>query len=438
MKKSHILLGFCLMLIGFASTVQAQITEEATFGKFAITNAKIHTVTDGVIENGIVLIEGKKISFVGTNAKITADFDRIDAKGKHVYPGFIDSGTLLGLKEIGAVAVTNDQAELGNINPHVRAFTAINPSSVNIPVTRVNGITTVISHPVSGVIAGKATFINLYGYTPDSMAVVQDAALHVDWPSKAKRGWWDDRDEKERMKDFNKRIGDLKSFWDKAQYYHEMMTKYEQNPQKYIKPNSDVRYKAMRDVFAGDLKVMISVDKAEDILESIKWSKDLDGIDVILSSVQEGYMVAEEIAESRIPCLVGPVLRTPSRDYVNYQRPYQNAGMLHDAGVMVAIRTGETENVRNLNFNAGYAAAYGLGKEEALKAVTINPAKIFGVDDQIGSITAGKIANLFISDGDPFETLTQIEHLFIEGVKVPLENRQTQLYDEFIDRADVK
>lgn len=438
MKRLHNLIAACLLVFGFASTAQAQITEEASFGKFAITNATIHTVTDGIIENGIVLIEGKKITFVGTNAKITADFDRIDAKGKHVYPGLIDSGTLLGLKEIGAVAVTNDQAELGSINPHVRAFTAINPNSVNIPVTRVNGITSVIAHPVSGIIAGKATLINLYGYTPDSMAVVQDAALHVDWPSKAKRGWWDDRDEKERMKDFNKTMKEFKSFWDQAAYYHNMMSKYEQNPNKYTKPDSDIRFKAMRDVFAGDLKVMITVDKAEDILEAISWSESLEGIDVVFSSVQEGYMVAEEIAESGIPCLVGPVLRTPSRDYVNYQRPYQNAGLLHDAGVMVAIRTGETENVRNLNYNAGYAATYGLGKEEALKAVTINPAKIFGVDDQIGSVEAGKVANLFISDGDPFETMTQIEHLFIEGVKVPLENRQTQLYDEFIDRADVK
>jgi imidazolonepropionase-like amidohydrolase len=166
----------------------------------------------------------------------------------------------------------------------------------------------------------------------------------------------------------------------------------------------------------------------------LSWASEYEEMNLILSSVAEGWRVADEIAESGFPVLVGPILRTPSRNYENYQRPYQNAGMLAKAGVQVAIRTGETENVRNLPYHAGYAAVYGLGVEEALKAVTINPAKIFGVDHEIGSIEAGKRANVFVTDGDPFETLTNVYHVFINGYKVPLMSRQTLLYDEFLDR----
>ena len=193
LNRILIILLSCSFLAATTGSAIAQITGKAKFGKFAITNATIHTVSNGVIENGVVLIDGENISFVGENAKITADYKHIDASGKHVYPGLMDSGTLLGLQEIGAVAVTNDQAELGEFNPHVQAFTAINPGSVAIPVTRVNGVTHVISLPVSGRISGKATLVDLYGYSPDSMAVRANAALHLNWPSAYKQGRWDGR-----------------------------------------------------------------------------------------------------------------------------------------------------------------------------------------------------------------------------------------------------
>lgn len=437
--KSIISVFLLFTVVFWTQPVNAQITEKPEFGLFAITNVTIHTVTQGVIEGGVVVIENGKIAAVGKNVKLAANVKRIDASGKHLYPGFIDSGTFLGLLEIGAVAVTNDQRELGSLNPNTRAFTAINPNSANIPVTRVNGVTSVVSHPTGGLIAGKATLINLFGYTPDSMAVVQDAALVIEWPTKGKRGWWDNRDEKEIEKAYNKALKELNDFWSQASFYHTMMSAYEANPKGKTKPDRNVKHEAMRDVFSGRLPVMINVDREKAILSALDWIKKQDDIiSFMLSSVAEGWRVADKIAKAKIPVLVGPTLRTPSRNYDNYQRPYQNAGLLHKAGVMVAIRTGETENVRNLNFNAGYAATYGLGKEEALKAVTINPAKIFGVDDKIGSIEVGKVANLMITDGDPFETITTIEQVFISGYKIPMINRQTELYDEFIDRADVR
>jgi imidazolonepropionase-like amidohydrolase len=434
-NKGLALLMICtaIMMTGI-SEANAQIPEKAEYGKFAITNATIHTVTNGTIESGIVLINNGTIEFVGENAKITADYKRINASGKHVYPGFIDSGTLLGLKEIGAVAVTNDQAELGSFNPQIRAFTAINPNSVNIPVTRTNGVTNVIAHPVSGQIAGKAVMIDLYGYAPDSMAVTPNAALHLSWPSSTKRGWWDDRKPEKIKEEYEKAIKELNEFWKKAEFYDQMMTAFEQDPRGKTKPNKDIKMDAMREVVQGKLPVMISVDKEKDILNAIEWISEHSNVSFILSSVAEGWRVADKIAEADLPCLVGPVLRTPSRDYDNYQRPYQNAGMLQKAGVKVAIRTGETVNVRNLPYNAGYAATYGMGQDEAIKAVTINSAEIFGVADKIGSIEKGKQANLFISNGNPFEPMTQIEQVFIRGFKIPMVNRHTKLFEQFLNR----
>jgi imidazolonepropionase-like amidohydrolase len=437
MKRLLTILTGGLLLFLSAMPIEAQITEKAEFGKFAITNATIHTVSDGVIENGVVLIDGETIVFVGDNARITPDYTRIDASGKHVYPGLMDSGTILGLQEIGAVAVTNDQAELGEYNPHMRAFTAINPSSATIPVTRVNGVTHVISLPVSGRISGKATLIDLYGYSPDSMAVVGNAALHLNWPSSYAGGWWDDRKPEEVKKEYEKNVEELNKFWSKAAFYHKMMTEYENNPNGKTKPVKDEKMDAMREVITGQIPVLISVEREKDILNAIEWTKQHEGIKFILAGVEEGWRVAEEIAEAGLPCLVA-TLYTPSRDYDNYQRPYQNPGLLHKAGVKVAIATGDNENVRNAPYHAGYAAAYGLGKEEAIKALTLNPAEIFGVADKLGSIEEGKQANLIITDGDPLEPLTNIEQVFIRGYKIPMVSRHTQLYEEYLERGAIQ
>lgn len=426
----------CLLVLFLGMSAEAQITEKAEFGKFAITNATIHTVTNGVIKNGTILINGKKIIGVGTGVNIPSGFEQIDASGKHVYPGFFDAGTQLGLQEIGAVAVTNDQAEIGDFNPHVRAFTAINPSSVNIPVTRVNGVTHVISMPVSGRLAGKATLIDLYGYSPDSMAVSSNAGLHLNWPTSKKGGWWDDRSEEEVVKEYKEALKKLNDFISRAQFYDKMMTDFEEDPNNKKQPDMDKKLQAMREVVNGDIPVIISVDAKSDILDVIEWTKNYPAMEFVLAGVRDGWRVADKIAEAGFPCLVS-TLYTPERDYDNYQRPYQNPGKLHAAGVKVAIATGEVENVRNAPYHAGFAASYGLGKQEALKAITINAAEIFGIDDKLGSIEKGKQANLFIADGDPFEPMNHITDVFIRGNKIPMVSRHIQLYQQYLERGAI-
>lgn len=413
----------------------AQIPEKATFGKYALINAEIHTVSNGVIKQGTVLINGKNIEFVGTNAKITDEYQVTDCTGKRIYPGFIDSFTYLGLVEISAVPVTVDNAEIGNYNPQMRAFTSINPTAAAIPVTRVSGVTTVIAAPTSGRISGKATLINLYGYSPDSMAVAGNAALNMTWPSLGGGGFGGQQRTPEQIREaFDQNLREIQEYFDRSKFYDTMMDAYEANTTGKKRPDKDQQMDAMREVIDGKIPVVISVNAERDILEVLKWIEKNKHLKFVLASVAEGWRVADKIAEAGVPVIVGPMLRTPTRGYDNYQRPYQNAGLLAKAGVKIAIMSGDTENVRNLIYNAGYAATYGLGTEEAVKAITLNPAEIFGVADKIGSIQEGKMANLFIADGDPFEPSTTVEQVFISGNKIPMVSRQNQLYLEFIRR----
>jgi imidazolonepropionase-like amidohydrolase len=184
---------------------------------------------------------------------------------------------------------------------------------------------------------------------------------------------------------------------------------------------------------------MVSVSREKDILNALEWvAKDKNqSLNVIFRGVEEGWRVADDIADAGVACIV-KALYLPVRDYDHIHRPYQNAGALHKAGVTVAMMTSDVENVRNLSFEAGYAAAYGLGQEEALKAVTLNPAKIFGIDEDYGSLESGKVANLFIASGDPFEPVTQIEDVFINGYRIPMISRHSQLFEEFLERDKVK
>lgn len=431
--NKHIL--SCVLIgIFWVATASAQITEKPAFGKFALINATVHTVSDGVIMNGVVLVNGERIEFVGSNVKPTADYTVIDLTGKHIWPGMIDAGTSLGLIEISAIPVTVDNAEVGNFNPNMRAFTAINPNSPAIAVTRVEGVTTVIAEPASGLISGTATLIDLFGYSPDSMAVKADAAMIMNWPVAGRRGWFDQRTDDQLKEQFEAQLHEMRDRWSKAKFYHEMMAAFERAPAGKTRPDKDQQMEGMRNVFRGEIPVMIRVDREADIREALKWVAANPDVKFIFTSVAEGWRVADEIAAAKVPVIVGPVLRLPSRDYDHYQRPYQNAGILHKAGVLVALRTGQTENVRNLPFQAGYSATYGMPKDEAVKAVTLNPAKIFGVDDRLGSIAPGKIANIVVTNGDLLETMTQVEMVFIRGRNLPLTSRQVQLYREFIDR----
>lgn len=403
-------------------------------GTFALVNARIETVTDGVIEPGTLVIQDDRIVALGSDVEIPSEAVIIDCEGQTVYPGLIDAGTRVGLTEISSIAQTRDYNEVGDINPHVEALTAVNPNSALIPVTRVSGVTTVLTQPAGGLFPGKAAMINLHGYTPDQMSLDDRQYMMLTFPSSVKSSPYDRRSDKDIEKAYEKGMKQLNSVWDDLRLYARIDSAHQAAPADNAAPEYSPHLRALLPVLRGEMPLTITVNAGRDILNAIEWVQERNIGRPIFSGVAEGWRVADKIADAGIPCLVGPVLSTPTRASDRYDKPYANAGLLHKAGVRVAIRSGEAENVRNLPFNAGFAAAYGLGREQALRAVTITPAEIFGVSDLVGSLEVGKKANVFVADGDPFETQTSIHHVFIDGYKIPLDNRHRDLYEEFLQR----
>jgi imidazolonepropionase-like amidohydrolase len=419
---------FYLILLVCSGVAALAQSPKGKYGTFVLTNATIETVTKGTISNGTVIITNGKITYVGAATTAPQGAEVIDCKGKWIYPGFIDGGTNLGLSEVGSDQRTRDLNEIGDVIPQMQALTAVNPNSALIPVTRVSGVTTVITAPVGGMFPGTAALINLHGYTPDQMYAGAKAVV-VNFPSTGRRGGFDRRTDDEIKSASEKAMKKLNDVFERATQYHKLDSTLKGKGLEYY-PEME----AMLPVIRGERVIMLEVNAAKDILEALKWVKEKKFKKVVLTGCREGWRVAADIATSGLPVIAGPVLALPSRDYDRYDKAYANPGLMKKAGVKVALRTSETENVRNLLFNAGFAATYGMGREEALKAVTIVPAEIFGVSDKLGSVEVGKVANLVVSDGDPFETKTNIIHVFIDGWQIPMVSRHTQLYDEFLKR----
>ncbi len=432
----NILLSF-LLATGLISFQQQTVKPRQ--GSYAVTNVTIETVSNGTIENGTIVVRGDRITAVGTNVDIPADAEVIDGSGLSVYPGLIDSGTRLGLTEIGSVQETTDSNEIGEITPQMQALTAINPNSVLIPVTRVSGVTTVISEPSGGMLPGTATMINLVGYTPEQMHAGDVRLLILEFPRKSSGGRRfgqaeSDKDDSDAR--YKRAMEKLNEVWDRAELYEHIDAAYMADSNVGVRPEYAPEMAAIAPVIRGEMILMVKVNAEKDILAAIDWVASREIVEVVFSGVAEGWRVADKLADAGISCIVGPVFSMPTRQTDRYDRAYSNAGLLNDAGVKVAIRSGDAANVRNLPFNAGFAAAYGLGKEEALRAVTLTPAEIFGVADDYGSIEVGKKANFFISDGDPFEPATQIVGLFIDGFNVPIDSQHIRLYKEFLNRDE--
>lgn len=422
----NILYTFSLILLPLM--VNAQFDGEfikPRNGKFLLQNATIHTVTNGVIENGSVLIVNGKIEAVGKNL-LAGDAEVIDCTGQFIYPGMMDGGSRLGLVEVNSLPETQDFAEIGQVSPNMQALVAVNPNSIAIPVTRVSGVTTTLAVPSGGLFPGTAALINLNGYTSDQMYAGFKGVV-LNFPSSARRSTWDRRSDEDIKKEAEKAQKTLNEIWERAATYHQL-----KNAKAELQFYPEMEQLAK--VIAGELPLLVEVNAASDIVASIDWIQSKN-VKAILTGVAEGWRVADKIAAAKLPVIAGPMLSIPTRPSDRYDAAYTNPGKMAKAGVKVVIRSNDAENTRNLPFNAGFAAAYGMGKEEALKAVTINAAEVFGVASRLGSIESGKDATLFVSTGDPFETKTQIKHVFIDGYRVPMSNRHIKLYQEFLERS---
>ncbi len=430
MKKIQSISGALTVAIFLFVGVASAQSPKGKSGVFALTNATLETVTKGTIANGTVVISGGKITAAGTNIQIPSGAEVINCNGMKIYPGMIDAGTKIGLVEVGSIPQGTDERESGEIIPQMKALTAVNPNATVIPVTRISGVTTAITMPEGGLLPGTAALINLHGYTPDQMFAGFEGVI-LNFPNTGRRGFGDRRTEEELKKASEKALVQLNNVWDKATQYSKLDSATTGKGVGYYP-----ELQALVLVIRGERALMIEVNAQKDIQAALKWVQEKKVKRVIFTGVSEGWREADNIAKANIPVIAGPVIAIPNRDYDRYDAQYANPGLMRKAGVKVAIRSGEegNGNYRNLPYHAGFAVAYGMSKEDALRAVTIVPAEILGVSDQMGSIEVGKTANLFVCDGDIFETKTQVSHVFVAGWKMPMQSRQTLLYDEFLKR----
>jgi imidazolonepropionase-like amidohydrolase len=401
---------------------------------YAIRNARIVTVTGPVIENGTVVISDGKIAGVGANVAVPSNAKVIDGSGLSVYPGMMDAGTTLGLEEIGSVAGSMDTTEVGDNNANIHVDVALHPDSSHIGVTRVNGITSAVTQPEGGVIAGRSAVINLDGWVPRDMVLKSPAAMHINWPGSQGRGgefggFGQQRSISDLRREQERQLDTVRKILRDAKAYADAKDARAKDP-KLPKQDVDLKLEALIPVTRGEMPVVIAANSERDIRNAVAFADEMK-LRMILSGGIEAHKAADLLRAKNIPVLVGPTLTMPSKEDDPYDAAFANAGLLSKAGVKIAFQTRDSAHVRDLPYHAGMAAAFGLPKDEALKAVTIYPAEIFGVADRIGSIEQGKIANLIVTNGDPLEILTQIRYVFINGREIPLTSRHTELYEKY-------
>jgi imidazolonepropionase-like amidohydrolase len=410
-------------------------------GTFAIRGGHVVTVSGADIPNGTVVISGGKITAVGANVAVPANAQIIDATGLMVYPGMIETGSSVGLSEIGqGVAATVDISEVGSFNPNAQAYYGIDPHSAHIGVARVVGITTVVSRPTGGIISGQAALMNLAGDTPPKMAVTPRLALVIELPHSGfggrgfaraaalQQGTPADANRVRQMQ-----MDSLRTLLHDAEAYGKAQAAYA-NDRSIPRPAHDVVLESMLPALSGQMPVIFPADRANDIRDAVTFAEEMKLKPIIMGG-QDAPAVAAFLKQHNVPVIVTAVLKLPSREDDPYDVNYSIPAKLAAAGVQFAISTGDKgSEIRTLPYNAGMAAAHGLSKSDALKSVTLWPAQIFGVGGIMGSIDAGKMANIVVTTGDLLEAKTDTRYLFIDGRPVPLDTKHTQLNAQFKDR----
>jgi imidazolonepropionase-like amidohydrolase len=415
-----------------------------------IRNADVYPVTSVPLTGVSLLIQDGKIADIGAKIVAAKGVKVVEAKGLRVYPGMLDSGTELGLSEVGAVRETVDTGELGEFMPQLRALIAVNPESEHFPVVRVNGITSVMTFPGSGgrggetqIIAGQAALIHTDGWTWEDMEINRSAALHVIFPAIAGRGGRGgyvpdsvvelfgaagaNSRYAQARRAYEQQIGKLNDFFDDARKYQKARAA---NAPGFRR---DLKFEAMLPVLERKVPVAVSSARAGAIRDAIAFGEK-QHVRIVILAPQEIGAAGPELKAKNVPVILGRVLALPETDDDPYDQAFTLPSEAYKAGVKFAFGTFNNEFVRDLPYQAATAVAFGLPYDEALKAVTINGAEIWGAAGKVGSVEKGKLADLIVTDGDPLEIQTQVKHLFIKGKEVALVNRQTRLNDKYMSR----
>jgi len=402
-----------------------------------LSGGTVHTVSGPVIENGSVVVVDGKITAVGDRVTAPAGARTVSCAGKHVYPGFVAALSALGLTEINSVLGTNDWQEIGAVNPNIRAETEFNPESELIPVARANGITSALVTPRGGTVAGTSALLHLDGWTFEDMAVRAPVGLHVFWPAMTTaRGAFVTASEEEQRKAREQAIADVRTSFEDARAYWKARDA--EGKAGVPRHDRDVKWDAMGKALRGEIPVMFHASSLAQIRAVLRFVDEQKIPRVVLVNGDDAWRVADELKARDIAVISAAPMTLPRRSYEPYDAEMSEAAKLQTAGVRFCISDQGTSNfamnARNLPYHAAMAAAYGLPREEALKSITLYPAQILGVGDQLGSIEVGKIADLIVADGDPLEIATHVEQVYIAGKAVSMETRQTRLFEKYNGR----
>lgn len=395
-----------------------------------VMNATAHLGNGSVIDKSAIAFENGKLTIVADASTISVDmskYDVIDASGQHVYPGFILPNSQLGLVEVNAVRATNDQSEDGSINPNVRSIIAYNTDSENIPTMRFNGILLTETTPVGGTISGTSSVMELEGWNWEDAAHSTDIAMHLNWPGKTRRRFdFNTFTVSENPnKNYSKDVGALKKHFEDAKSYGQLTDR-----------AANLKLEKMQGLFDGSMTLMIHASGPKEIIEAVNLAKAQGVQKMAVVAGTPALYISAFLRDNNIGVIIPPVHSLPTRPDQDIDLPYRLPHLLTEEGVTVGLsHSGMLANARNLPFYAGTAVAYGMNKEDALKTITSNTAEILGISDRVGTLTVGKDATLFISEGDALDIRSSVlSDAFISGKRITLDNKQQALYKRYSDK----
>jgi imidazolonepropionase-like amidohydrolase len=424
-KPSAIGLIALLVCFGVAATAAAQ--------PIALVGGTVHPVNGAPLENATLVMQGTDILSIEVGGAPPAGARVVDVSGLHVYPSMINPNSVMGMVEVSSVPGTRDYSELGDINPNVRPEVAINPDSELMPVTISNGILTSMIAPRGGLIAGTAAVVRLEGWTWEDMTVAAPVGMMINWP---RMYIADNDDSKKRDKQIKSRDDKLHLLQDAFADARAYQKALEAEGSKGIPQHDrDPRWEAMLPVLRHEIPVMVSTGgDLQDIRAAMRWAE-VEKLNMVLISSGDVWRVADELAARNIPVILKPTHALPKRRWEPYDTPFTVANKLYEAGVKFCFAYGASgfgaAHSRNLPYQAATAAAYGLPKAEALRGVTQSAAEILGVGDRLGTLEVGKEATLIVTDGDPLEIRTHVQHAFMAGRQLNLDDRHKRLYDKY-------
>lgn len=407
-----------LLCMMWSQAAVAQIPAAPQSGPIALMGGTIHTVSGDVIENGTLLFEDGVITAIGTDVDLPEGTHIEDVTGKQIYPGLIDAYSQMGIYEIGAINLTVDVNEQGPVNPNVKVERAFNPESRHIGVARSAGVLTSVTSPGGGLISGQSAAMHMDGWAWDTMTLRSGVGMIVSWPSANSSNY------KSNIEAIREAFADARAY------------KKAREAAGSHRHDIDTRWEAMIPVFDREMPVVVNADDVRQIQDAITWAAE-ENVRMILLGGRDSHLITEYLKISEIPVIVTTVLTSPNRAWESYDARYTLPSKLYEAGVEFAIAgASSAANANRLPLEAGAAAGYGLPMEEALRSITLSPAKILGLQDRIGALEVGLDATFLITNGNPIEYATQVEQVYIRGSKSDMRDMHRQFYEKYREKVD--